>query len=242
VATGLTGFMVDVNNNSPGGDGSWGQVVRCGANQMGLIKVDTTGQTNYWRILDNHVTFGLGAPAGIWLYSTNAIVAFEVSGNHLEAGTGAAGPAIYTRGVFNSTFTHNHGEAKDVNFPFYDFGGTNNIVIGGRCTSDTSGTAGMFITTSSTANFNTFLVPGLKPASDAVSTQVKDRFTDSNASSASKWFGNEFANVLKGWVDLVARATPANPPSGYRRLFSDNGASSAASVRTSAGASTNLEL
>jgi hypothetical protein len=244
--TAINGHMFDVNNDTTGGDGSWGKIYDCVCQQMGLITIGTTssatnGQVNYWRIKDNYCTMGISVPAAICLNSSSGVVSCEVSNNYFEVGPTAGGPAIYTRGVICSTFVNNYGEMTDLTYPFYDFGGSQNLVLGGRCTSESSGTTGMFVTTSSTADYNTFIIPQLRPASDSTSTQIKDRFTDSNASSRNKWLGNEFLDIEKGFFDMEARATPSNPPSGFRRLFSDNGGSSAATVRTNGGTSTSLE-
>lgn len=240
--TSVNGWHVDVANDGVAGDGSWGKYLHNGVSMAGGLRINNaTGQANYWRIRDNHVTKGLLAPAAFYLQgSTQGVIAMTVKDNHVESGVGAAGPAVFARNAFFCDFEMNFGEDKDVNFPFYDFGGQHCTIAAGRSTSSVSGTAGYFIKTTAGADYNTFIVPGLRPASDTTPSSVKDRILDQNPNSHNIVVGDGWMSVGKSFIDIANSTAPAAPPVSWRRLFTD-AATSKLSVRTSANATAPLE-
>lgn len=230
-------ILVD-NDIADGGDGSWGQVLNCSAQHIGLVKCDTDGQINYWRILNNHITQGSAATSAILLDSDTGVVSCEISQNHIEGPDDSAGPAISLTRAYGCICVNNFGECRDLDFPFYTLFGTQNLILGGRCTAESAGTTGVFINLVDGADFNTVIVPMLRDTTDTTSTSLKDRYTDNTANSDNVINGNGFINLNEAYLNIQARSAPANPAASNRRLFFDD---TALSVRTSAGVTTGLE-
>jgi len=180
-ASGLSqnSYFVDYTNVTTL-DGSWGHLIDNQVAHMGLVKGVADTQ-NYWRVRRNIIYFGTLVPAGIYFTSSvGALVfGFDVSENHLEAGATAVGAGIYVRGANQCSFFQNTGEMGNGAMPFYDLGGIKNVIMGGWCSkSGTPVNNAPFLSTTPFADYNTFILPGVRAASDVTATNQHDRFVD----------------------------------------------------------------
>lgn len=240
--SGMNAYFVRVDNDSAyGGDGSWGKILDCKTSQVGLLYMSTTGQFNYWNISRNDCTMGLTVPYGIYLVCSQYTSACFIGYNHFEAGSTNAGPAIYTRSFLNSTLIHNYGECTNLTYPFYDFGGEACLIMGGRCTSQSSGTTGLFVQTTTGAQDNTIMVPGLRESSDSTATSLKDRYLDQGTARPNHWHGGSWSTLGKGFMDVIANTAPSSPATSSRRMYADSGNSNHLTLKKSDGTTVDLE-
>jgi len=189
-------YFVDYTNVTAA-DGSWGHIIGNQVAHMGLIKGVADTQ-NYWRIRRNINYFGTEVAAGIHITCSSGalVIAFDISENHFEAGDTAVGDAIYIRGANQCSFFNNTGELGNAARSFYDLGGIKNVIMGGWCSK--SGTAvdnAPFLTTTEFADYNTFILPGVRAAADTTTTNQHDRFVDGGAVN-NTFIGGGWSTIL----------------------------------------------